>query len=206
MAGERRSLDNAGTAMTRGARRLARALAVLAALGAFAIPLTESVAWALLARGSRLPAGETGGDGGSSMMLAAARDWGVPGDPSLLTTEALLAGWIIALVAAAPTMFGLWSVRRTFLESAEGRPFSAASVRGFRRFAWASLAAVLVAVIRVSATGAVLSVLSPEIQNQLSVGLGSQDISRLFSALLFVAVARMFAVAKRNAEDVEGLL
>lgn len=185
--------------------RLARVMAVIAGLGVVVIPLAESFGWALLAWTTRPAAGV--GDPMFGMVQDTVNGWGVSiTDPTQITTSALFVGWIISLIGATPMVIGLWSVRRTFLESAEGRPFSDASVRSFRLFAWASLAAVLAAVVERTATGLAVSVLSPDIQNQLSIGLGSEDFSRLFGALLLVAVAHMFAEGKRLAEDVEGLL
>lgn len=190
-----------------GARRLAQAMAFVAGLGVVFIPIAETASWALMARTTRLSPEQVADDVTSNILSQAASGWGVAlADPAAVTTPALVAGWLIALLGSAPVMVGLWNVRRTFLESAEGRPFSDASVRSFRRFAWASLIAVIAVIVERSATGVAITSLSPDLQNQLSVGLGSEDFSRLFSALLLVAVAHMFADAKRLAEDVEGLL
>jgi hypothetical protein len=183
---------------------LARFMAVIAALGAAAIPLTESLAWAALGYAVRLPAEKLGPakDG----IVAAASMLGLPDDPSRVTTLALVAGWMVALVFATPMMFAWWSVRRTLLESAAGRPFSEASVRSFRRFGWASVAAAAAIIVKRSAVGVVVSTLTPDVPGKFSFGVGTDDISRIFGALLLVAVAHMFAVARRNAEDVEGFL
>jgi hypothetical protein len=190
-----------------GGRRLAKGLALIAGLGVAIVPLAETIAWALIARATMLPPDAVRTDAASGMVLEAANAWGISfSEPSQITPAALAAGWVIALVGAVPPMIGLWSVRRTFLENAQGRPFSEASVRGFRRFAWASLIAMVVAIVERSATGVAVSVLSPDIQNVLSIGFGSEDVSRLFGALLLVAVAHMFAEGRRLAEDVEGLL
>lgn len=192
---------------SKGARRLAQAMAFVAGLGVVFIPIAETASWALIARAARLSPEQLVGDVTANMLSQAASGWGVPiADPASVTTSALVAGWLIALLGSAPVMVGLWSVRRTFLESAEGRPFSDVSVRSFRRFAWASLIAVIAVIVERSATGMAITSLSPDLQDQLSIGLGSEDFSRLFSALLLVAVAHMFADAKRMAEDIEGLL
>lgn len=190
-----------------GGQRLAKALAFASGLGVAVVPLVETGAWGLIARAATLPPDVARGDDISTMVLEATNAWGVSfAEPSQIAPAALVAGWLIALVGAVPLMIGLWSVRRTFLESAQGRPFSEASVRAFRRFAWASLIAMVAAIVERSVTGLAVSTLSPDIQDTLAIGFGSEDVSRLFGALILVAVAHMFAEGKRLADDVEGLL
>ncbi len=190
-----------------GASRLPRVLAALAVLGVIVIPIVETAAWATIAYAARTPPDGAAADAASAYFSQVASAWGISvPDPSQVSLLAIGVAWITALAFAAPMMVALWSVRRTFLESAEGRPFSDRSVASFRRFGWASLIAVLVAVVERSVHAVVISTLSPEIQNQLSVGVGSDDFARLFSALLLVAVAHMFAEGRRLAQDVEGLL
>jgi hypothetical protein len=194
-------------AIASGARRLAQVMAAVAAAGTVLTPVGVTAGWLVLAFVFRMTPEEIGANASAMSAVARVTQWGVHLDEvGLVTRPALAAGWLVALLTAAPTVIALWSVRRTFLEAGAGRAFSEASVRGFRRFAWASLAAVLAGMIGESATGLAVTVLSPEIQNQLSIGIGSEEVGRAFGALLLVSVAHMFAEGRQMAEDVEGLL
>lgn len=189
-----------------GARRLARFVATLSAVGAVLAPIARASVWVWLAISRPVADAPTGGEP-SQIAVEVASGSNVSADQiGDIATAAFIAGGVIAALAAAPVVVALWSVRRTLLECAAGRTFSPRSVRSFRRFAWASLIAVPATNLAQSLSGVAVTTLSPKIENALSFGLSSDEIVRVFSALLLVAVAHMFAEGRRMAEDVEGLL
>lgn len=189
-------------------RGLARVMAVLALIGAALVPVAVTVGWSFLSFGVvRSLQDEPAQAPWAFAMFTHVAGWNVGADDiASLTTQALIAGWLIALVASTPAVVALLCVRGTLAECAAGRTFSARSVASFRRFAWASLIAAIIMPVTRTATGVAMTVLSPDIQNELTVGIGSLEISRTFAGLLLVSVAHMFAEAQRMSEDVEGLL
>jgi hypothetical protein len=183
----------------RGARRFARFLAVLAGIGAVLHPIAVTAIWAAWIYGAFNASA-------SRSMFYAVMSQELPFDPSLATPGALVAGWLIALVGVVPSVIALVSLRRSFLESAENRPFSHRSVSAFRRFAWASVAAVVVGALTATAIQPAVTGLSPDMQGELTISLSSQSIEKLFTALMLLALAHIFVEGRRMSEDVEGLL
>lgn len=107
----------------------------------------------------------------------------------------------VALVGAALQVAALWSLRRTFLEGASGRWFSLEAVRSFRRFAWLSLVLVFVGVLQASAMSVISTWHLGNGQRSLSIGFGSEEARDLFSALLLLFVAHMFAEGREVDEE-----
>lgn len=72
---------------------------------------------------------------------------------------------------------------------------------GFRRFAWVSLAMVFVSIVQASAWSVILSTGTPGVENQLTIGFGSGEITKIFTALLFVFVAHIFLAGRATDEE-----
>ena len=182
-----------------GARRLARFLAVLAGLGAVLNPIAVTALW-----GARVFGTVNDAIARSAFYaITSPEPWF---DATRAAPGALVAGWLVALVGVVPSVIALLCLRRSFLESAEGRPFSERSVTAFRRFAWASVAAVVVGGLANTAILPVVTGLSPDLQGELAISVSSQSIEKLFTALMLLALAHVFVEGRRMSDDVEGLL
>lgn len=117
-----------------------------------------------------------------------------------------LAGFIVALVGALAGAYGLLGLRTTFLEARQQRALSADSLRGFRRFAWVSLFLAFYGIIQHTALVMVFSIADPEKPGALSIQIGSIELKAIFSALLLVFVASVFAEAKRAKDENDGFI
>lgn len=164
-------------------RRFARALAALTLAGAIAAPLLAAAIWFFLPE---------------LMTLAGPR---APISPEAAPMGARLGCFVIALAGAGVQAWGLLSLRRMFLEAAEGRPLSFAAVKNFRRFAWITLILVPVAVAQHTAYLAILTAADPNQPGQLSISLGTNELKALFTAALFVFAAHVFAAGHAAEEE-----
>ncbi len=126
---------------------------------------------------------------------------GLDYDPTQVGVGARLVGFLVMMVPTAIGLYGLAHLRRTFLESAAGVPFSQPSVDGFRHFAWAVLFYVISVPIMKAALSVVLSFHFPPGQRVLAIQLSSHDVVGLFLAGLLVAVGHLFAQARAIAEE-----
>lgn len=124
-----------------------------------------------------------------------------PAHPGELSLGARLAGLTVSLLSAAIQVYGLLALRQTFLEAAAGRWLSLKSVIGFRRFAWVSVIMVFVGVVRASAYSVVFSWHNPPGSRELAISFGSQELGQLFTALLFVFAAHVFAAGREIEEE-----
>ncbi|WP_419911454.1 DUF2975 domain-containing protein [Hoeflea sp.] len=178
--------DRPGRQPAKRIHALAQFLAVATTIAMVLLPLLTALVWgaALLGTLPQWLAMEHIGDAAGTIDLTTTSPWA---KLLALTTEMI---GILILV------YGLAGLRRTFVESARGQWFSAASINGFRRFAWVTLAMVFVDILQQSAMSVIMSVGTPGVQNQLSIGFGSLDLAKLFTALLFVFVAQVFAAGK----------
>ena len=177
-------------------RALARVMAFVALAGAAVTPLMLAVLWLAL-------------DDAALFATVGASGIGVPASPDVtpsLSGAARVAGWLITTALSLPMMIALWCVAHTFREAAQGRPFSPRAVASFRRFALASLVAAVGRVVQTPILSAAVTALSPTIQGQLMVTVGSHEIGALFGAFLLLTLAHVFAEGRRMADDVEGLL
>ncbi|WP_136656553.1 DUF2975 domain-containing protein [Nitratireductor sp. XY-223] len=165
---------------------LARILAVATTIAMVLLPLLTALVWAAALVGT-LP---------QWLAMEHFSGTAVPVDLATTSPWAKLLALSVEMVGALILVYGLSGLRRTFVESAEGRWFSASSIDGFRRFAWVSLAMVFVDIVQQSALSVIMSVGTPGVQNQLSISFGSLDLAKLFTALLFVFVAQVFVAGK----------
>jgi len=140
--------------------------------------------------------------------------WGHPALSPLLPDHDLLnidaatkaAGAGIFLIGGLIEAYGLFSLHKTFSEASKGRPLSARSVNGFRRFAWVMLITVPVAFAEESVVVWLLSAADPTQPQFLHVGLGTDAVGDLFWGLMFVVVAEIFAEGRRASEENEAFL
>jgi len=123
-----------------------------------------------------------------------------------LGAGARFAGFALFLVGAAIQAYGLLGVRRTFLEAAAGRAYSARAINGFRRFAWVSLIMVFMGIVQRTGLIVILSISDPSNQGALSVQFGSNELKALFMGLLLVFVAHVFAEGKQAKDENETFL
>ncbi len=167
------------------ATRFARIMAHMTLAGAIALPCIAAVIWLFW----------------DDLAPLAAGNLGAGFDIENLSPLSRLAGFAVALAGAGIQVVGLLGLRRTFQEGAAGRPLSARSVLGFRRFARVAVIMVFVGIVQNTAYIVIFSISDPSTQGQLSINFGSDEIRALFMALLLLFVARVFAAGKRAADE-----
>lgn len=113
---------------------------------------------------------------------------------------------LLMLPLLAVQVYGLVNLRQTFAAAARGEYFSIEAVKGFRRFAWATVWMVPFNIIQKSLMLAYVSWIDPEMQNILAVDVGSDDFRALVLAVLFLFVANVFSVGHRVDEDARSIL
>ena len=165
--------------------RLAHSLALLALLGAIALPVLSILIWVFW-------------DSLSPLVTAQLMH---QLDVSALSVMDKIICAAISLVGAGLGTFGLLKVRRTFQEAAVGRPLSQASVLGFKHFAWISVLLVPVGVLQKTGYIVVFSLADPAHDGMLSIQFGSLELKALFTALVFLFVAHVFAAGQRAEEE-----
>ena len=165
-------------------RRFARVMAWATLLGAAALPVFAAAIWVFL----------------DDVAPLAMNSGFMAFDPGTVGLWGRSSGFLVSLAGAGLQAWGLLCLRRTFLEAAEGRALSAVAVVSFRRFAWISFAAVFVGIAQHTGYVAIVSVSDPDVPNRIAVGVGSNELKALFTALLFVFAAHVFA-AGREAEE-----
>jgi hypothetical protein len=127
-------------------------------------------------------------------------------DVTMLGMGGRLAGFCVSFVGALAGAYGLLGLRQTFLEARDRRAFSAKSLQGFRRFAWVSLFLAFYGIIQHAALFAIFSISDPSQPAGLSMRLGTPELKAIFSALLLVFVAGVFAEAKRIKDENDSFL
>lgn len=133
------------------------------------------------------------------------QELGLPQDMPVPLESQLLAG-LINFTRLGIGLYGLIHLRRTFLEGAQGRCFSADAVSSFRTFAWAAVAYGIAAPIERTLVILAMTLGNPPGERMLSIGISSDHLLALFVGLLFVAVAHMFREGQRLAEENEEFL
>ena len=169
-------------------RRFARYMAALTLAGAAAAPVLAGAIWFWMPE-----------------VLALAGP-GAPVSAEAAPLGARLAGFAVALAGALLQAAGLLSLRRTFLEAAQGRALSLAAVNNFRRFAWISLALVPVAIVQNTAYIAILTAADPSQPGRISINLGTNELEALFTGALFVFAAHVFAAGRAADEEVSSFV
>ena len=168
-----------------GMHRFARIMAFIALLAAVALPVIAAAGWIFLDKLAELAVGSIG----------------VYFEADTVGTTARFIGFMVAAAGACLQAFGLLGLRRMFLEAAKGRWLSMAAIAGFRRFAWVSVAMVLVGIVQQSAYSAILTMGHPTRPGELAVSLGSNEVKALFTALLLVFAVHVFTAGRRAEEE-----
>ena len=164
--------------------RFARFMALATLLAAGALPLLAAGVWLFFDHWAPLAVGNAG----------------VDFDPAAVSAPMRLTAFLVSLAGAALQAYGLFGLRGAFLEAAEGRALSLKAVLGFRRFAWVAVAMVFVGIVQHAAYSAILTAGGPG-EGQMSLRLGTNELSALFTGLLFVFVAHVFAEGRKAAEE-----
>ncbi|RKR00356.1 MULTISPECIES: DUF2975 domain-containing protein [Maricaulis] len=177
----------------RSIRRLSRFLALATLAGMVLVPLFGLGVWFLPGLANAL--GELPG---SRWVGNGQNDWFV--------FQIRLGAAGISMIGIGLTLYGLFGVRRLFLEGAEGQYFSEASVGGFRQFALASLVGAIWAPFETTVFSVYLSVANPHTRNAVEISLGSDTIESIGTALLLFLMAHILAEGRRRHEELELIL
>jgi len=171
-------------------QRLATILAHLTLLGVIILPVFAAIVWLFWDFTAPLASGNL------QYMF----------DLTSLGVGARFAGFGLSLFGALIQAYGLLGLRQTFLEAAQGDPFSTKSVYGFRRFAWTSLILVFFNILQRTGLIMIFSVSDPAHQGTLSIQLGSPELQALFMAVLLVFVSHVFATGKIAKDENDAFL
>lgn len=166
--------------------RFARGLSILARLAAAALPLFAAAIW--LFWDDLAPLAGTGLDTAS------------------IGLAGRFTGFSLAFIAALIQSYGLLGLAQTFDEGAKGRALSARAVAGFRRFAWTALLLVPIRIALYTANTLIVTMSDTVPGNQLSIKLGTPELSAFFTALLLVFTAQVFAQGHAAKEENEAFL
>lgn len=153
--------------------RFAQILGLLTRLAAFSLPLIVAGIWLFWDQLAPLA--------GSGLEVTS------------LSVPGRIAGFGLSLCAALLQAYGLIGLSRTFTQGAAGRALSAASVAGFRRFAWVTLWMVPIRVIVATGITTLISMSDSVPGGSLSLKFGSQEVGAAFIGLLLVFTAQVFA-------------
>jgi len=110
-------------------------------------------------------------------------------------------GFSISLVGAVIHVYGLLSLRTTFLEAKKGNPLSSKAIQGFQRFALTTLITVFVGIIQYTSYLLLFSLNGSFDKGTISIQFGSNELKALFMALLLIFVAHIFAEGKRAIDE-----
>jgi hypothetical protein len=127
-------------------------------------------------------------------------------DLTSLGIGARFSSFIVLLFGAAIQAYGLLGVRQTFQEAAQGRTYSMQAIGGFRRYAWVAVIMVFVGIFQQTGLIAIFSLSDPSHLGSLSFKFGSDELKSLFTGLLLVFVARVFAEGKLAKDENEAFL
>lgn len=122
-------------------------------------------------------------------------------DASSLGPAQRLLGLAVSLMLAGVQVAALWFLRQAFVEGGRGVWFSLRAVRSFRRFAWLTLILVPLNVAQDSAMSVITTMNNPAGERMLSIGFGSDNFRALFTALVMLFVAHMFAAGREVDEE-----
>lgn len=124
-------------------------------------------------------------------------------DLSWLDLPIRLGALAICLPVALVTSYGLLNLRSFFRHTSHGRTFSRRALIGFRVFAWSMAALVVLSPLQGAALSAFLSWCAPGEGGQLQLELGSDDLTTLFIALVFVSVAHLLERACAQQDELD---
>lgn len=112
----------------------------------------------------------------------------------------------IELVPAGFAVWALWSLARVFANYAEGRVFSAEPLRHLNNLAVALFMGVVADILTQLPISALLSWYHGSHHREMSLGFGTDDVSRLFIAGAVFVIARVMAEARRVADENAGFV
>lgn len=115
-------------------------------------------------------------------------------------------GAAVSLLPIGIGLYALWQLWRLFAEYGAGRVFGRAALLRLRRFAWALLAAALLAPLVRGAMSVVLTMGNPPGQRQLAIGFSWDDYLAVLLAVVLIAIATVMAEAVRVAEENESFI
>lgn len=115
-------------------------------------------------------------------------------------------GAAVSLLPIGVGLYALWQLWRLFAEYGAGRVFGREAQSRLKRFAWALLAAALLAPLVRAVMSVVLTLGNPAGQRQLVIGLSWDDYLAVLLAAVLIAIATVMAEAVRVAEENEGFV
>ena len=115
-------------------------------------------------------------------------------------------GAAVSLLPIAVGLYALWQLWRLFAEYGAGRVFGRAALARLKRFAWALLAAALLAPLVRAVMSVVLTLGNPPGRRQLVVGLSWDDYLAVLLSVVLIAIATVMAEAVRVAEENESFV
>lgn len=115
-------------------------------------------------------------------------------------------GAAVSLLPIGVGLYALWQLWRLFAEYGAGRVFGRAALARLKRFAWALLAAALLAPLARAAMSVLLTVGNPPGQRMLVIGFSWNDYLAVLLAAVLIAIATVMAEAVRVAEENESFV
>ncbi|MDJ0949522.1 MAG: DUF2975 domain-containing protein [Alphaproteobacteria bacterium] len=182
-------------------RRLSTVMRHLCTLAMIAIPALLATFW--LVFGGCWPFQGAGADPGM-VGCTAHVDGGLARHLALfwpLPAWKQLGAFGISMLPAAAVLFGLWQLRRLFTLYGDGRIFTAANTRAFRRFASAVFVYALLRPLSQTALIAFLTFDGPPGSGRLAIQLGSPELTTFFLGGLFLLIAWVMDRGREIAED-----
>ena len=153
-------------------RRLSRYMAFFTTLLLVLIPLTLALVWIYI-------------DALIPMMGNLA-----PADlrSDTLTPLTRLLGFLISMIPAGVTLYGLIQLRCLFKHYQQGQIFTAYALTRLRKFAWSLMLCALLRPLTGAALSVLLSINNPPGQRVLALNISSDDIALLFISGVFIVV------------------
>ena len=121
--------------------------------------------------------------------------------PHTLTPLTRLLGFLISMVPAGVTLYGLIQLRCLFKHYQQGQIFTAYALTRLRKFAWSLMLCALLRPLTGAALSVLLSINNPPGQRVLALNISSDDIALLFISGVFIVVAWIMAEGIRLADD-----
>ena len=171
--------------------RLSRIMSVLSMVGAAALPAVTI--WAFL-------------DPGGTQFLMLRLSHVGDGLNASVPIQYRIDAMAIELVPVGFAVWALWSLSRVFANYAQGRVFGPEPLRHLNRLAVALFASVVADIAAQMPITALLSWHLGPHHREISLSLGSDDVSRLFIAGAVLVIARVMAEARRMADEHAGFV
>ena len=127
-------------------------------------------------------------------------------DTAHLSAAAVAAAIAALLIASAPTIWGLWELKRLFEGYADGAIFTVGAARRLRRCGFAMLASAAKTGVAAVLLSLALSIDLPQGHRVLAVTLSSDDLAWLLVGGILLVIARVMEEAARLAEENAGFV